>query len=644
MNFFEHQDRARRNTQQLVGLFVLSVLFIIITIYSAAVVIFRASIKNQAAGLSLWNPQLFLTIAIPTVLIIGCGSWFKIQALKQGGGAIAKELGGRQLIAETASTDERQLLNVVEEMAIASGTAVPPVYVLDSELGINAFAAGYTPNDAVIGVTRGCLEQLSRDELQGVIGHEFSHILNGDMRLNLRLVGLLHGILFIYIAGRLILETRSRNDKENSLWQFGIALIVIGGIGVFCGRLIKSAVSRQREFLADASAVQFTRNPSGLGGALDKIAQYAYGSSLNSPHAEEHSHLFFGSALRFNFLEDLFATHPPLEQRIGRLKAESVRYPAQKNVPRAASSQNLQTGDTLVAGLAGGGMVQTGADARVKVSPKQVVNQVGTVAPEHFAYAQTLLAQLPEPLQRAIQERQSSMAIVYGLLLDSQSPQVRSQQVEWLRQAEPSDIVEQTLNLSTYIDGLEPRTRLPLLDLTVPALRQCSTTQFQQLFKCIHSLAKMDGQWSLSEFALQTILWHRLQPYMNPTADKTAQYTLVEQIWSDWIVVLSGLARVGQNTPQAIAYAFRCGIERIPGGGQQSLPEAPPACNLSDFKKSLDRLSLASAPLKQAIVDACAHTVLLDNSVSIQEAELLRAIAIALDCPLPPFLNSQRTR
>lgn len=633
MNFFENQDRARKNTQQLISLFVLSVLCIIITIYVVLVMIFKTL---------WWNPQLFLTVAICTSLVIGYGSWCKTQALKQGGGVIARNLGGRLIIAETARPNEQLLLNVVEEMAIASGTVVPPVYVLENERGINAFAAGYTGNDAVIGVTRGCLEQLSRNELQGVIGHEFSHILNGDMCLNLRLLGLLHGILFIFIAGRLLLNTRCRTNRENSIWWLGIALMVIGSIGLLCGRLIKSAISRQREFLADASAAQFTRNPVDLAAALDKIAYYHYGSALNSPHAEEHSHLFFSNALQFNFLEDLFATHPPLEQRIRRLQARAADYAAPKSAPRTLQSQDLQTEATLASGLVGIGKARTVTAHRTEIAHKQVIDQVSTVAPEDLAHAQDLLLQLPEPLQIGIQEPQSAMAIVYGLLLYRQSSEVRLKQVEWLRRVESSALVERTLELSTYIERLEPRTRLPFLDLTVPVLRQ-NVSQCQQLFKCIHGLAKIDGHWSISEFVLHIILWHRLQTCISPTVDRAVQYTNIEQVWSECVFLLSAVAQAGHNTSDNITYAFRSGLFRLPKAAQQPLPEVPPVCNFGELKRSLDRLSAATPKLKQAIVNACAYTVLLDNSVSIQEAELLRAVAIALDCPLPQFLNSQQS-
>lgn len=638
MNFFEHQDQARQNTKWLVGLFALSVFCIILMLYG--VVLFGT--RGVTTWARLWQPELFILIAIPTLVLIVCGSLYKLAVLSRGGGLIAQEMGGRLVTPDTVDPAECQLLNVVEEMAIASGISVPAVYVMDGEEGINAFAAGFTSNDAVIGVTRGCIETLNRDELQGVIGHEFSHILNGDMRLNLRLVGVLNGILLIYILGRIALQSSggSRDREGNGVVLFGLALIVIGSVGLFFGRVIKAAVSRQREFLADASAVQFTRNPTGIGNALRKIATHHNRSFVRSPYAEENSHLFFGSALRFDFFGNLFATHPSLDERINRLDAFRSKYAAQAPIARSVGSSYSLAGDSLVAGFSGAVPVPAATGATLKVNPAQVINQVGTVSPAHYAYAHALVSQLPEALQQGIRERQGAIAIVYGLLLDTQNSQVRKQQLEWLRQVEPADLVDKMLHLAGSIDALDAKARLPLLDLTVPTLRQGSADDCKRLFKCIHGLAGADGRWSLSEFTLRSVLWHRLQPCINPKVDQKIQYTTLGQVWADCLLLLSALAQVGQTGQDAIHYAFRSGVYRLPGVSQQSMPEAPPTCNFRDLQLSLERLTLASPKLKQAIVDACAHTVLLDNEVTIQEAELMRAIAIALDCPLPPFLGN----
>ena len=317
MEFFAHQDKARKHTTVLVMYFVIAVLCIVASVYFASLLIFYGAHVKQTPGASLpefalWDPELFLNVVLGTLGVVIVGSVYKTAALAKGGSAVAESLGGRLVNPNTTHTDERKLRNVIEEMAIASGVPVPKIYVLDDEKGINAFAAGHTPGDAAIGVTLGCMTLLNRDELQGVIGHEFSHILNGDMRLNLRLMGIIFGILCLAVIGRVLIYSRGGRDR-NPLMFLGLALIVIGAIGVFFGRLIQAALSRQREFLADASSVQFTRNPAGLSSALQKIG--GAGSTIESAHAGEASHMFFENGMGKPLLGAM-ATHPPLDERI----------------------------------------------------------------------------------------------------------------------------------------------------------------------------------------------------------------------------------------------------------------------------------------------------------------------------------------
>lgn len=667
MNFFEHQDQARQNTRQLIGLFVAAVLCIILTIYLLAVGLFGGSMgytskSSRRSGsysrqydsvsqsptvqssrrLQLWNPSLFGMVSLPTLLLIGGGSLYKVQRLRAGGSVIAQEMGGKLVTLETTDPAEQRLLNVVEEMAIAAGISVPAVYILEREQGINAFAAGFTPNDAVIGVTRGCVEVLSRDELQGVIGHEFSHILNGDMRLNLNLIGVLNGLLLIYILGRILSDlrgsVRDREGKDVPIALFGLGLILIGLIGLFFGRLIKAAVSRQREFLADASAVQFTRNPKGIAGALRKISQHSRQALVDSPYAEENSHMFFGSALRFSFLGDMFATHPPLSQRIRRIEGGASQW-LREDVDQVGTA--IAQAETGAMGLAGGSSaVNLGPQRRV--NPAGVVAQVGTVDPEHYAYAKALVAQLPEVLQGALRSRREAIAVVYCLFLDAPGSEIRQKQLDWLQKVEVAELLELVTMLSLAVDQLDVGVRLPLLDLTVPALRQCSAQECQQLFKVVQGLVRADGCWALNEFTLQVVLWYRLQPCVQTDLTVPVKFKTVESVWGECMLLVSVLAQVGETRPEAIAYAFRTGAFRLSGANQQVVPAQPLACTVADLQRSLEKLRFAAPKVKQGIVDACAHTVLLDSVVTVQESDLLRAIAIVLDCPLPPFLSVQQ--
>ena len=326
MDFFEDQEDARRKTGRLVALFVLAVLSIIASVYAVV----SGALVYATGEAQFWRPELFLAVVATTVAVVALGSLYKIAQLRGGGRVVAETLDGKLILSDSVDPQERKVLNVVEEMAIASGTPVPPVYVMQQETGINAFAAGYGPGDAVIGVTRGCIEQLSRDELQGVIAHEFSHILNGDMRLNIRLIGVLNGILIIGIIGYTVMRVmfysgsgRSRNGGKGggaamAMLVVAVGLMVVGFLGTFFGNMIKAAVSRQREYLADGSAVQFTRNPTGVAGALKRIGAYAKGSTVATPRAVEASHMFFARAIKSGF-SSMLATHPPLEERIRRI-------------------------------------------------------------------------------------------------------------------------------------------------------------------------------------------------------------------------------------------------------------------------------------------------------------------------------------
>ena len=327
MDFFQHQEVARRSTRRLIFLFALAVLCVVVAVNIVGAAIYFSFVVPAGRA---WVPAslpngFFLTNTIVVLGLIGGGTVVEMSALSSGGDAVAKMVGARPVDPSTHDLLDRRLLNVVEEMAIAAGIPVPRVFVMDDENTINAFAAGHSINDAVIAVTRGTLTRLNRDELQGVVAHEFSHVLNGDMRLNMRLIGVLFGLMVVAMAGRFLLEiagrTRGGSGRGSggvlaALFLAGITLWVLGYIGVFFGRLIKAAVSRQREFLADAAAVQFTRNPEGLSGALNKIAEH--GSALATAHAPEAAHFFFANGLG-GFTAGLLSTHPPIEERIRRL-------------------------------------------------------------------------------------------------------------------------------------------------------------------------------------------------------------------------------------------------------------------------------------------------------------------------------------
>ncbi|MBZ0111519.1 MAG: M48 family metallopeptidase, partial [Thermoanaerobaculia bacterium] len=489
MDFFTQQDHARRRTRHMVVLFAAAVVATIAALYLVgAVLLLYYGGGGENTDHSLWNQDLFFIVTSTTLGIISMGSLFKIADLARGGGAgVAESLGGRRVDAATQDFAERRLLNVVEEMAIASGVPVPGVFLLDTESGINAFAAGFSVDDAAIGVTRGCLEQLSRDELQGVIAHEFSHVLNGDMRLNLRLMGVVHGILVLSLIGYWMLRlgggnVGDRRGKGSPILFVGLAIWVIGGIGLFFGKLIKSAVSRQREYLADASAVQFTRNPGGVAGALKRIGTAAHGSSLQSLHAEEVSHMLFGSGSGPSWTSFL-ATHPPLVDRIRRIEPtfdgvfEVEPLPVQREParPKVEAQSGLERLEGLILPAA--------------VAPAAIIASVAQPTPAHIAYASAFLRALPPDLSEMARDEEGARAVVLALLLDSREG-IRARQLGRLP-------VGGTLRRSVGrawegVSELPAEGRLPLLDLALPALRHQPRESYHELIATVQQLILAD--------------------------------------------------------------------------------------------------------------------------------------------------------
>ena len=624
-DFFERQSVARRNTKWLVAMFVLAVIGIVGTTF-LTVALALGAMEGDAIPF-----ELPLAASAGALVLIFAGTLYKIAQLRGGGSVVAERLGGRRVYPNTNDPVERRLLNVVEEMALASGVPVPAVFMLGEEQGINAFAAGFSPSDAVVGVTRGCAQQLSRDQLQGVIAHEFSHILNGDMRLNLRLIGVLHGILLMGLVGREVLRLagrgggRSRSRKGGGPAQLaliGLAFMVIGFLGVFFGNLIKAAVSRQREFLADASAVQFTRNPGGIAGALKRIGAAVFGSKLESPRAAEASHMYFA-----NGINSLFATHPPLDERIRRLDPQwDGEFP-----PALAAGAVVGLDGEAAAGLVGEAEKSVSA-AVVQHAAEQVANPTEG----HREYVRGLLAAMPRPLVDAAHEPYGARAVLFAMLLDRDAD-IRAEQLRALQRiAEPS-VFELTLRLAPAVHQLDVRARLPLVDMALPALRALSKSQYGEFTKCFVQLVAADKRLGLFEWALHQILLRHLRPQFEPVRPTQTRYYGLQRLGGPCSCLLSALARASE---QGDDVAFAAGAAHLPEVPVQLLPAE--ACSLNALGEALEQLEHAAPKLRQRLVEAAAACISADAAVNVGEAELLRAICDMLDCPMPPLLPGQR--
>jgi Zn-dependent protease with chaperone function len=659
VDFFARQDQARRKTKWLAVYFALAVMLLIVSVYFISLVVFSGiqakqhhSYDEAPIQFVLWNPEIFLFSTLGVLAVIFIGSAYKTNELSAGGSAVATLMGGRLVNQNTTDTNERKLLNVVEEMSIAAGVPMPQVYVLNDERGINAFAAGHTTGDAAIGVTHGCIEMLSRDELQGVIAHEFSHILNGDMRLNLRLIGIIFGLLCLATVGRILLYARSGNSRDkNPLPILGLALIALGAIGVFFGRLIQAAVSRQREFLADASSVQFTRNPGGLSGALQKIGRYSYGSKLESNHAPDLCHMFFGNGLG-DSLFGAMATHPPIPDRIRAIDPSwDGKFPPLKpeqieTVKRAAISELEHTRSPIpqVLGAILGGTVLAGDDDDAKppvIRTNSVLPNLGNPTPLHLKYAERLRDALPENLKAAARDPLNATALIYALLLAA-ADNLRTEQLAGITSRVSDSVSKQTAALFPDVAAVAKHARLPLVNLAIGALRNLTADQFKQFSQTLEWLVGSDGKVELFEFVLQKIVLHHLAPKFGGARPATVQFYTLKPLVPDCVVILSALANVGSSDAGEIQKAFAAGAPYLRAPADVPLELLPPEqCGVSQLDAALNRLALAVPIIKKNLIEASSRVVGADGVILEAEAELLRAIADTLDCPMPPLGMSE---
>ena len=628
MNYFRAQDDARRRTGRLVILFVLAVIALVAAIYLPI-----AGYASSQGAIPFWNPPLLAAIAGATVLIVGLASLFKISQLGQGGQVVAEMLGGRRVDPATRDADERRLLNVVEEMAIASGVPVPPVYLVEDD-SINAFAAGYAPQSAVIGVTRGCVRRLDRAQLQGVMAHEFSHILNGDMRLNIRLTGVIFGILVIGLigwtcvryVGPMLARSGGRGRKNDGaavglgIIAFGLLLMAVGSLGTFFGRLIQAAVSRQREFLADASAVQFTRNPSGIAGALRAIGGLPPRPAW-SPHVSEFGHLFFSQAFAA-----LFATHPPIAQRVARIEgidAASLAAPSARS-----SAATSGTADRATSAMA----VAPGA---ARVIPRREVERslahIGDPDPTILARAAAITASIPPVVVDACREPLDARGVIIALLR-SKDPAVRDAQAHAL--AGDPDLVRATRRVASAVALLPPTAALAVIDLAVPALSELSPSQYRDFRDRVTAVMLADRAVSLFEWVVRTILRRHVEPRFAPPARNAARDRL--ELRADAArQVLATLAWAGHGDASIASSAYAAALASL-----RAAPSALPAraeCTLDRLDAALRGLESLRMEDRRRLLEACVESIAHDGATTVVEAQLLRAVGDSIDCPLPPI-------
>ncbi|EGQ8064801.1 M48 family metallopeptidase [Vibrio parahaemolyticus] len=616
MDFFHHQDTARQRTGLLVMLFTLAVLAITGLVSVISIGIYFYFTGEPFTTQSIISYCLLSFVGV--LLVVSISSFIRLSELNANGGrGVAESIGGKLISTDTSNAKHRQLLNVVEEMSIASGIPVPPVYVMAEEHGINAFAAGMSIDDAVIGVTQGALDAFSRDELQGVIAHEFSHILNGDMRLNTRLIGALFGITCIAHFGHLILDnsnstrhvSRSSSDSNKGfavIILIAIVCLVLGWLGTLFGNMIKAAISRQREFLADASAVQFTRNDQGIAGALKKIGSNVQGSTLNTKASDEMSHMMFGQSKLSGF-SGLFATHPPLDERIRRIEPHWDGIYAQHSHAQNTAFDNEQVSDFAVGG---------GSPASQSASPSEQLSETG----------QQLISQLPPELVDIAREPYSARFIAFALIFDGSDIQR-----EMIKSYVP--LASQSTLLPWLDYDLPLHLRFPLLELALPALKSLSEAQKISLCKVLRELSETDNQYSLAEWCVINLLEKQLLASFG----FIKQHKTLKQLEESVFWLLRELAWVSHSQADKAQRAYHCALAHL---GFPEVKLEPANSNWHLSRAALELLLQLKPKDRRMFVKACRLAIESDGEITVAEGELYRVIACFLEVPEPPLTVS----
>ncbi len=649
MNFFAQQERARAHTRRMLILFVLAVACIVGALDFVLFLAFGSSGHGVHPGFGavmFWNSVL-------VVGIIGGCSLYKITALRGGGGVVARQLGATFVEPTTTDFAHQRLRNVVEEIAIASGVPVPEVYVLEGEPAINAFAAGYTPADAAVTVTQGCLDKLNREELQGVIAHEFSHVLNGDMRLNIRLMGVLFGILVIGIIGRKIAANTGRSRDSGYAVLIGIAILAVGYIGVFFGRLIKAGISRQREYLADASAVQFTRQTRGISGALKKIGSLPDGSTLASGETEEVAHMLFGDGVGYSAL---FATHPPLHLRIKAI--DPAFNPAELDAIAKAWANPVSVGESdgaqvSISGFAPAAIASAAAtsapaaapamktalpqaDAEISLTPKEVVTQVAKPGNDDYRTAGAIHTTISDKLRALAYMGTRCMQVVFALALDTDAA-MRGKQLALLEKRFGADTRKGVEEIVAETDGLHPMQRLPLAQIAFPALRRQPRPQLQTFLIGLNELIQADGEVRLEEYCLAKLVGVQVVDALDPSKARPTGSMKLTSCAPEAADALAIVAEYGADNDADAERAYLVGMnETLPG-------DIAPYAQREEWMVALDRalpiLDTLTPAGKELLVRGLTAAIGADGKISVTEAELLRTICAALHCPLPAQLD-----
>ncbi len=630
MDFFEHQSQAKANSVKLYFLFSLVVVLISFLIF--CLLSWFIGEDKDLKDLA-WSPTFLLITSFSVFILIICVSISKIRELAGGGWVVANRLGGRLITIHTQNPLKRRILNIVEEMAIASGMPVPPVYLLE-ESSINAFAAGFSTEDAVIGVTTGCLEKLTREQLQGVMAHEFSHILNGDIRISIRMTGVLFGVVCIARVGRYIMDSceekdysRKKDEDKSRFYILGVGLFVIGLVGGYLGAIIRSAVSRQREYLADASAVQFTRNSSGIAGALERIGGFSKGSRIWNPRSREFCHMFFGPCMK-----NLLATHPPLVKRIKRIKPDwTYSFP---------NTNKLSEGKVREGRYSDSGQISsfTTHTSQTKYSsPKKIEKTKVDVSSKrnNLIRAKEILKKIPKDLKTQSEDPYGASCIIFALLL-SNNQTIRNRQTEKISRYSNINISQHTINTRSHLELLSCEEKFVLIEKSSSQLIQFTPDQFEVFESIMKMLIKEDNKLQLFEWSLSKVVQNKIKHLKKPERSIHGRLKIPSRL-TECSLILGTLAHFGQESENP-NLAFKKGFKHLTSLRNRKLPNKED-CTFSKLDLALGRLGKLNPFAKKTLLEACEYTIYHDDKITDMEIQIFRGVASALGCPIGPLIK-----
>jgi Zn-dependent protease with chaperone function len=641
MDFFSQQEESRRQSHKIIWRFILANILIATVLNFAIQAVYIVGIaggtskkqypvhstilESTLQQLLDWRP--FVIVNIIVFLIIGTAALLKFRSLASSGGAVAQMLGGQKVTHDSPDPLEKRLVNIVDEMSIASGLPVPEVYVLQGQDGINAFASGPTPERSAVAVTRGAIERLSRDELQGVVAHEFSHIIHGDVRLNIRLAAYIYGLLILVGVGNILLElSRGRSYSNSSrkafmpLLMMGIVIVGIGTLGKVLSVLMSAAISRNREYLADATAVQLTRNAAGLAGALKKIGGYQFGSSIDSRDADGVAHFFLADAKRLSLFDRFASTHPPLMDRIKKLDPTF-----NGELPDSASIE-LQTVSSSegISALQGGSISVNAAHAHSRnsiESPSVLINPTKELISSSWMP--------PLAVTSRLQKLGHPELMVYAMLM-GRDPITKAKQVEIIAESLAGGDLEKEMGSAAALDINQ---KLSLMLMAIPLIQGSSKDRLSKLQGVVKRLVEADGHTTLFELLSMILIHFSLQgdtvglSLLGGRSDESIQRykTPLQVITSIFALCSSEKISEQQAAFEKGKKILSLTFDQL---GTQQL-------GIDRILWSIDQMRNSSPKVRKALMDALFEISHSNEVISPHEQAFLRLSAMLLRMPLP---------